>query len=73
MSEYLVSRRQTIHDFRAFEPYTFPCGTSTVTAASLCPTRDSSFHRMYFPANLSFSLHGWTVFGKEQHESLYRR
>jgi hypothetical protein len=57
---------------RCVGPRTSPCGTTTVTAASLYPTRDSCFYRMYFQANLSFSVHGQTVLEKEEDESLYR-
>ncbi len=74
MNEHSVSRpRERFVIFLALAPWNSPCRTGAVTTTSRCPTRDSCFRRMYFPANLSFSVHGPTVLEKEKDENLYRR
>lgn len=55
-------------------PTLFPyCGTNTVRTTSLCPTSDSTVHRMYFQMNSSLSTHGRTFLEEKEDESSHRR
>ena len=71
--ENIVPGTARIFQFLALAAMPRSCGTRAVTGSSLSPTREYSFHRMYFRSDLSFSKDARQVCEERKNEGLYRR